>query len=83
MSKVRLTLHGESWIRLEAVAEVYACDRELMAAAFEQGLLGPGQRVDRVLFVRTAVLDRAATIVRMHVHQGLELAAVAVLLDED
>jgi len=83
MTSVRITLHGESWIAIETVAETFACEVSLVRQVYELGLLGPGEQVDQALFVRTAMLDRVAIIVRMHVHQGLELSAIEVLLDAD
>lgn len=83
MTNVRITLHGESWIAIETVAETFACEASLVHQVYELGLLGTGERVEQSLFVRTAMLDRVAIIVRMHVHQGLELSAIEVLLDDD
>ena len=83
MTSVRITLHGESWITIETVAETFACEVSLVRQVYERGLLGPGERVDQALFVRTAMLDRVAVIVRMHVHQGLGLSAIEVLLDDE
>lgn len=81
MTSSRITLHGESWIAIEAVAETFACETALVLEVYELGMLGTGERVGKVLFVRTALLDRVATIVRLHVHQGFELATIEVLLE--
>lgn len=80
MSSPRVTLHGESWLALETVAEVFACEVTFVHAVFERGLLGQGERVDDVLFVRCALLDRVARIVRLSVHDGYALETIEALL---
>lgn len=81
LTGVRVTLRGESWIRADAAAACYACDLALVESALALGLLGPGERVGSLLFLRTVMLDRLAVIVRLHLHHEIPLGAVAALLE--
>ncbi|MFT7465475.1 MAG: hypothetical protein ACI9EF_003844 [Pseudohongiellaceae bacterium] len=80
MTELRITLHGESWLAIETVAEVFSCEVTLVRAVYDRGLLGPGEQVGQALFVRCALLDRVARIVRLSVHQGFELETIEALL---
>jgi hypothetical protein len=83
MTDVRITLRGESWIRLDVVADCYACEVSLVESVVRLGMLGPTEREGPALFVRTATLDRVATILRLHLHHELDLTSVSALLDDD
>lgn len=80
MTVTRTRIRGESYLTLETVAECYQCEVSWVRAVYAEGLLGPGVvRSGRVL-VRSAVLDRVATVYRLSVHQGVPLETVSVLL---
>lgn len=82
MSTERFVVAGESYLALELVARCYAVERELLLEAFELGLFGPGLWRGTSLAIASVQLDRVATVVRLHVHQGVDLAGIALLLGE-
>jgi len=83
MREARIVIHGESYIRVSAVAECYSCEASWVIEVYETGLLGRGENVDHELAILTRMLDRLADIRRMHVFQGLDLATVAALLGSE
>jgi hypothetical protein len=83
VKSVRVTIHGESYMSLEAVAECYDCEVAWMRDVYALGLLGSGRTFEGTLVIRTSMLDRVATIRRLHLYQGLDLALVGVFLDAD
>jgi hypothetical protein len=76
-----LSFEGEIWVSLEALATCYRVDLTLVEEAFELGLLGRGVHTEGLLVVQVAQLERMATIVRLHVHLGVDLAGIALFLE--
>ncbi len=83
MTVARVVIRGESYWTLEAVAESYQCEVTWLRTVYDYGLLGRGERLEGSVAVHVRQLDRVATILRLHVYQGLELSAVRLLLETD
>lgn len=81
MTRVRITIEGESYITLEGVAECYECEVAWLHEVYRMGLLGRGRTVERTIAIELRMLDRVADVIRMSVHQGIDLAVVAALLE--
>jgi hypothetical protein len=47
---------------------------------YHYGLLGPGELVGDALAIAAPTLDRVATIIHLHFHQGLDLHGIVALL---
>ena len=71
----------EGFVTLESAAEVYRVEISWIHEVYARGLLGPGERHGESIAVPTSELDRLASVLRLNRHLGLELDAVAVLLD--
>jgi hypothetical protein len=76
-----LVIRGERYLTLARVAELYEVRVEWVREVCAFGLLEPVEHVADDLAIAARLLDRVATIHRLNVGQGVELAAVAVLLD--
>jgi len=76
-----LVIHGERYLTATRVAELYDVRVEWVREVCAFGLLEPVEHVADELAIAARLLDRVATIHRLNVGQGVELAAVSVLLD--
>ena len=79
MTQIRI--EGEVYLTLETVAEVYAVEHVWLREVCAAGLLTPAQHATGDLCIAAIELDRVARIVRLNLMLGVELEAVAVLLD--
>ncbi len=76
------TRNGGHWLTLSVVAECYAVERAWVEEVYDAGLLGEGRQVRGEPAIRTVMLERVAVIRRIQLQVGLDLAGVALLLDE-
>ncbi len=81
MNLGHIEIRGETFVTLEAVAECYRVEVRWVEEVYAEGLLGPGERVGRSIAVPAAELDHLAALLRWHRHLGLDLDAVAALLE--
>ncbi|MCB9916071.1 MAG: hypothetical protein H6828_13155 [Planctomycetes bacterium] len=79
--KERVTLHGEGYLTIEAIAECFHVDVAVVRESYELGLFGEVAESEGRVVLHVRELERVATIVRWHVHLGVELTSVALLLD--
>ena len=82
MSDERFVVAGESYVVLELVARFYAVDLDFLAEAYSLGLFGRGVERSGAVAIASVQLDRVATVVRLHVHQGVNLPGIALFLGE-
>ena len=82
MNERRITVGGESFVTLETAAACFHVEASWVREVYESGLLGPAERVGDELAIATALLDRLATIQRLHWHWGLDLAAIELVIDD-
>lgn len=76
MSERPFDLDGVPHLSLETVAALYRVRAVWLAELVDLGLLGaPAHRA-----IAVAELDRVATLVRLHLHLGLDAAAIELLL---
>lgn len=80
MSDGRFVVAGESYVTLEVVARCYAVELEFLLEAYAFELFGPGVRRGASIAIASVQLDRVATVVRLHLHQGVDLAGIALFL---
>ncbi len=78
-----IELHGETYVSIATVAECYEVELAWIEEVYTLGLLGPGERVERLLVVSVSMLDRVALILRLERQQGINLPGIARLLDGD
>ena len=76
-----VVLHGERFITLAGVAEIYTLQRGWLDEVYDYGLLGEGERVGGEIAIAAALLDRVALIRRLHERQGVNLPGIAIILD--
>lgn len=76
-------VEGVRWVTLEGVARCYTVRVEWVRDVVRIGLLGESMEQSGSLAVTAAQLERAAKIVQLHFHQGLELPAIQILLSRD
>jgi len=81
MTPDRFVLGGEVYLTLDSVASLYRVETDLLAAICDLGLLESVERVEDSLALAAAELDRLAEILRLHVHFGVDLESVALLLE--
>ena len=72
---------GELVLSLETVAAFYRVELTVLREACELGLIGALGAAD--VGIAASRLDRVAEIVRLHVHHGIELGALLLLLDPE
>jgi hypothetical protein len=72
---------SEGFVTLESAAEFYRVEITWIHEVYSRGLLGPGERHGASIAVPASELDRLASVLRLHRHLGLDLDAVAALLD--
>jgi hypothetical protein len=80
MTRARLEFCGEVYLALDAVASWYRVDAELLGSICALGLLESVERVEDTLAVAAAELDRLAEILRLHLHLGMDLDTVSLLV---
>jgi len=80
MTRATITIRGELYVTLEAVASCYQVEVAWVEEAYELGLLGRGERVSGATAVEAAMLDRVGRILRLHRQQGVNLPGIVMLL---
>ncbi len=80
MSTEHFLVEGRRYVTLEVVARCYRVRVEWVREVVGMGLLGPGVQRHGVTAIAAEQLDRAAKIVQLHFHHGIELPGVMVLL---
>ena len=73
---------GGRYLTLTVVAECYAVKVHWVREIYEFGLLGDGHEVEGEPAIATVMLERVAVIRRLQLQAGLNLAGIALLLDE-
>lgn len=73
---------GTHYLTLTVVAECYSVEVRWVREVYEFGLLGTGRVVAGEPAIATVMLERVAVIRRMQLQAGLNLAGVALLLEE-
>jgi len=68
-------------LSLETVAACYRVELTVLRQACELGLFGEPRGAE--LGIAASRLDRVAEIVRLHVHHGIELSTLFLLLDPE
>jgi hypothetical protein len=76
-----LVIHGERYVTVTRVAELYNVRVEWVREVCEHGLLEPLEHVDGELAIAVRLLDRVAVIQRLSVLQGVNLPGIAIILD--
>ena len=75
-----IRIRGELYLTLEAAAECYQVEVEWVRRVYELDLLGPGQPLEQSTAIAARMLDRLAEIRRLHLHTGMDLEAIALVL---
>jgi len=83
MSGFRVSIEGETYITLEGVVECYGCEIGWLREVYDLGLLGPGRRVRQSIVIELHMLDRVAEVMRMSMYQGIDLAVIAAIFEDD
>lgn len=83
MTVEHIYIEGELYLTLETVAEVYSVKTVWLERVCREGLLGPPVSHGESLCLAAIELDRVARIVRLNAVLGLELEAIAAMLEED
>ena len=78
-----LTIHGETYVTLQDVAQTFEFELAWVQEVYDFGLLGPGERVEGTVAIASRLLDRVAAIRRLNRVLGVNLAGVALVLQED
>ena len=76
-----ITIRGEAYLTLDALANCYEVEVSFLVAVYEVGLLGRGERVADTFAVATTNLDRLARILQLHRQQGLDVSGIASFLE--
>jgi hypothetical protein len=79
--KRAIVIRGQRFITLSEAAKCYEVKVTWVREVFEFGLLGEGEETKAGLCIAAEMLERLATIRRMELQQGLNLAGIALLLD--
>jgi hypothetical protein len=79
VSRVRITIEGESYVTLEGIAQWYQCELSWVREVYGYGLLGSGRTVAETTAIHVSMLDRFADVLRMSVYQDIDLAVIAAL----
>lgn len=77
-----LTIRGEHYLTLQDVAESFEVELNWVQEVYEFGLLGAGETVGGTVAIASRLLDRVAAIRRLNRVQGVNLAGIALLLQE-
>ena len=77
-----LTIRGEHYVTLHDVARSFEFELTWVQEVYEFGLLGPGEQVGADVAIASRLLDRVAAIRRLNRVLGVNLAGVAVILQE-
>jgi hypothetical protein len=77
-----LTIRGERYLTLQDVAESFEIELAWVQEVYEFGLLGEGERVGGAVAIASRLLDRVAAIRRLNRVQGVNLAGIALILQE-
>ncbi|MBM3985336.1 MAG: hypothetical protein FJ296_06575, partial [Planctomycetes bacterium] len=76
-----LLIHGERYVALSRVAQLWDLRIEWLREVCEAGLLDPLERAGDEPAIAARHFDRLATIQRLNVVQGVNLPGVAMILD--
>lgn len=82
MTPRTLTIRGEAFLTLETVAECYCVEVHWLEEVYDLGLLGSGETVEGSTAIEASMLDRVGTILRLHRQLGVDIAGMALVLDE-
>lgn len=77
-----IVIRGERYVTLAAVAESFEIELTWVQEVYDFGLLGQGETVGGSVAIAARLLDRVAAIRRMNRVQGVNLAGIALLLDD-
>ena len=77
-----VTIRGEPYVTLQDVADSFEFELAWVQEVYEFGLLGPGETVGGSIAIASRLLDRVAAIRRLNRVLGVNLAGVAVILQE-
>jgi hypothetical protein len=83
VTHVRIVIHDETYLTLDAVAECYECEIEWIERIYALGLLGRGEQVEGRTAIPSRMLERVAQIRRLCHHHGIDPAVVDLLLGEE
>ena len=83
MTSLRVTIHGETYVTLDTVAECYHCEVEWVEQIYGLGLLGSGELVEGRPAIPARKLDRLAEIVRLVRIHGIDPTLVDLWLLEE
>jgi hypothetical protein len=76
-----LLIRGEHYVTVTRAAELYSVRVEWVREVCDFGLLEPVEHVGDELAIAARLLDRLATIRRLHDVQGVNLPGIAIILD--
>lgn len=76
-----LVIGGQRYISLKDAAKCYNVKVTWVREIYEFGLLGDGEETRLGIAIPTEMLERLATIRRIQLQQGINLAGIALLLD--
>ena len=78
-----VTIRGETYLTLEAVAECYECEVTWVEEIYGLGLLGSGERIEGLTAIPSRMLDRVAQLRRLCHYHGIDPTMVDLLLGEE
>ena len=82
MSHDRIYVHGELYLAVETVAELYRIEVVWLREAVHSGLISSGVETQPRLCIAATRLDHVATIVRLHQILGLDVEAIRDMLED-
>jgi len=71
---------SETFLALETIAGCYGVEVRLIRTLYARGLFGPGEPRGEDVALPTRRLDRVAEVLRLHVHVGVDLTTLELLL---
>ena len=78
-----VTIRGETYLTLDAVAECYECEVTWVEEIYALGLLGSGEHIEGLTAIPSRMLERVAQIRRLCHYHGIDPTMVDLLLAED
>ncbi len=83
MTQARVTIDGDLYLTLEAIAQCYRVEVAWLRRAYDAGVLGPGRQHERTVLLAARRLDRVAAVVRLSLYYSLDLEAMAALIGSE
>lgn len=80
MARYRITIGEEVYISLEGLAACYQVEIAWVREVYDIGLLGQGRATAGTIAVEICMLDRFATIRRLHLQAGLDPETIALFI---